>query len=61
MKKILVDMEIRAELQRAFNVSKVTIISALNYRTNSALAVRIRKRAIDLGGAEKGAEKIKEL
>lgn len=38
------------KLSRTFGVSVVTISSALNGRTNSTLAHKIRKAAVDCGG-----------
>jgi hypothetical protein len=57
MAKILTDLEIRKELAHAFQVSMRTIIDALNDTTQSDLA----RRAMDLGGAEKGTEQVKAL
>lgn len=56
MAKILRDPETVRELMKEFNTSHVTINSALNCITNSPLAKRIRKRAIDLGCAIKKGE-----
>lgn len=38
------------QLQRIFNVSSVSISKALNGKTNSDLAKKIRQAAINLGG-----------
>jgi|LSPZ01.1.fsa_nt_gi hypothetical protein len=61
MEKILVDTEIRRQLRETFKVSEPTLISALKGTTASMLAIRIRNRAIELGGAVKGTEKVKIL
>lgn len=54
--KILCDFEIKRELVKAFNVTPQTVNNALRGDHDSDLAKRIRKRAIDLGGREKGQE-----
>lgn len=61
MGKILKDAETVKALAKAFNVSCVTVRSALNGVTQSDLAKRIRKRAIDMGLREKGEEHVKRL
>jgi hypothetical protein len=58
---ILVDKAIKRNLREAFKVSVPTVNDALNGKTQSDLARRIRKRALDLGGAFKGREDIKNL
>jgi hypothetical protein len=58
---ILADLEIKRSLRYAFKVSNNTVNDALNGKTQSDLARRIRKRALDLGGAEKGTETVKML
>jgi hypothetical protein len=58
---ILADREIKRNLREAFKVSNHTVNDALNGKTQSDLARRIRKRALDLGGAEKGTEQVKVL
>jgi hypothetical protein len=58
---ILADLEIKRNLREAFKVSHNTVNDALNGKTQSDLARRIRKRAMDLGGAEKGTEQVKTL
>jgi len=52
MAEILVKQGERSELAKIFNVSIVTIRSALKGRTKSPLAYRIRKAALARGGAE---------
>jgi DeoR/GlpR family transcriptional regulator of sugar metabolism len=51
----------RGKLARLFKVSEVTIRSALKGRTQSELAARIRKVAIDNGGAEMEIKPIKKI
>ncbi len=58
MAKILRDPETVRELIKEFNTTHVTVNAALNCTTNSDLARRIRKRAIDLGCAVKKEEKV---
>lgn len=52
MAKILVEFKEVTNLSRLFSVSRVTVVSALRYRTNSALANKIRATAIERGGKE---------
>lgn len=60
-KKVLVDQEIREKLRNLFGCSRKTVWEALNYRTDTELAKRIRHTAIKLGGQEKKAEKVVEI
>lgn len=53
MKVILVNEEIRKNLRSEFKVSDVTIRRALSGKVSTLLHVRIRDRAIALGGAYK--------
>ena len=50
MQSIDLSAKKKAQLRREFDVSRVTVWSALTYQTNSALAERIRRRALLLGG-----------
>lgn len=43
---------IRSEIAKTFGVSAVTVRSALKGRTQSELALRIRKMAVEHGGVE---------
>ena len=61
MGKILRDPEAVKELAKAFRVSPQTVRSALNDVTQSDLAKRIRKRALDMGLKEKGTEQVTVL
>ncbi|HBX44446.1 MAG TPA: hypothetical protein DEG28_00935 [Porphyromonadaceae bacterium] len=61
MGEILTKHGDRQELAKIFNVSIVTIRSALKGRTKSPLAQRIRKAAIERGGVEVELNKIKRL
>lgn len=49
-RKILIDNPIRETLKGEFNVSYVTIRKALAGDPKTLLHVRIRERAIELGG-----------
>ena len=49
-KYIALHRDIKKRLEREFNVSHVTIWSALNYITKSTLSTNIRKAAIKYGG-----------
>lgn len=49
-RKILIDNPIRETLKGEFNVSLVTIRKALAGDPKTLLHVRIRERAIELGG-----------
>ena len=60
-KKVLVDQEIREKLRNMFGCSRKMVWEALNYRTDSDLAKRIRHTAIKLGGQEKQAERVIEI
>ena len=52
MSKILVNHGDRRMLAKIFNVSEVTVRSALGGKTKSDLSLRIRKAAIIRGGVE---------
>lgn len=52
MSEILTKHGERGALAKLFNVSEVTVRSALKGRTNSPLAQRIRKAAKERGGVE---------
>ena len=56
MGKILRDPESVKELAKAFRVSAQMVRAALNDASQSDLAKRIRKRALDMGLKEKGKE-----
>mgnify|MGYP000026810886 FL=1 len=56
MGKILRDPEAVKELAKAFQVTTKSVRSALDGVTQSDLAKRIRKRALDMGLKEKGTE-----
>lgn len=58
MAKILRDSETVKALMTAFQTSRVTILRALDCKTNSDFAQRIRKRALDMGCKVKGEEKM---
>lgn len=49
MTKILRDSETVSRLMNEFSISRVTVLAALDCKTKSALACKIRKRALDLG------------
>lgn len=49
MTKILRDKETVNALIRAFNTSRVTVLAALDCKTNSELANRIRGAALKMG------------
>jgi DeoR/GlpR family transcriptional regulator of sugar metabolism len=59
--KILYDRETARELVETFRVSARTVRDALGYKSNSDLARRIRKRALDMGCKEKEIEVIKVI
>ena len=42
----------RTELARIFNCCRKTVREALQFKTNTPLAMRIRKAAIERGGKE---------
>lgn len=50
MKRILITTGAREELKASFDVTDDTIGRALNYRSNSALAQKIRTLALKKGG-----------
>ncbi len=53
MERILVDRGERQSLGKLFVVSQLTVRRALNGQTNTELAKKIRKVAIDRGGVIK--------
>ena len=61
MRKILWDVESVKGLAKTFNCSDRAVRNALNGVRASNLALRIRKRAIDIGLREKGDEKVTVL
>ena len=61
MGKILRDPETVKELAKAFRVSTQMVRAALNDASQSDLAKRIRKRALDMGLKEKGKEQVTVL
>ncbi|MDR2914242.1 MAG: hypothetical protein LBV74_05365 [Tannerella sp.] len=61
MSKILRDSETVNSLMSAFTTSRVTVLKALDGKSNSELAKKIRKRALDMGCRMKGEEKVKVL
>jgi hypothetical protein len=60
MAEILMKHGDRRELAKKFDVSHVTIISALKFRTHSNVAKMIRKAALEMGGVLMGAKSLKE-
>lgn len=52
MKQIITPRGEVKYLAELFTVSVPTVIAALHYRTNTPLAIRIRKAAIERGGKE---------
>jgi hypothetical protein len=61
MAEILMKHGDRRELAQKFDVSQVTIISALKFRTHSDMANKIRKTALEMGGVLQGAKSTKEI
>jgi hypothetical protein len=61
MAKILRDKGTVKELKTIFGVSHPTVLSALDGKTKSELANRIRKKALEMGCQVKGSETIKYL
>lgn len=57
MGKILVASGEKTQLMEIFSTSHVTIRRALNGTTNTPLAIRIRKAAIERGGVEQPEKK----
>lgn len=53
MAKIFVEFKEVTALAKLFEVSRVTVVSALRYRTKSRLADQIRTAAIKRGGVKK--------
>lgn len=50
MNEIMLPIPLKLELERIFKTSKVTVWMALKGKTNSPLAQRIRKAALEKGG-----------
>lgn len=62
MNEILVPHgDIRRKIAETFGVSAVTVRSALKGRTQSPLAIRIRRMALENGGVEVESKKIINL
>ena len=59
MAKILADTEIRKKLEEIFQCSRKTVSEALNCRSDSELAKKIRARAVKMGGAVKKEEHVR--
>lgn len=49
-KHIYIDIDKKNQLAKDFNVTKRSIQSALNYQTQSRLAIKIRAAALNRGG-----------
>ena len=58
MKQIIVGYGTVRLLCEEFGTSRVTVGSALRLRTHTALACKIRQRALQLGGVMMEAEKV---
>lgn len=58
MVKVLVDTEIRKKLEEIFQCRRETVSLALNCRSDSELAKKIRAMAIKLGGSVKKEERV---
>lgn len=56
MKRIVTDKETRRKLRALIGVSEKTLSQALNYRSDTALARRIRALALQCGGTSTGTE-----
>ncbi|MDR1756067.1 MAG: hypothetical protein LBR65_03780 [Culturomica sp.] len=52
MNEIMLPTPQRKELEKIFKVSRMTIWQALKGRSNSPMAQRIRKAALEKGGKE---------
>lgn len=52
MRQILTRIGEGKQLAKLFGVCEKTVIEALKFRSNTQLAVRIRKAAIERGGKE---------
>ena len=61
MVKVLVDTEIRKKLEEIFQCRRETVSLALNCRSDSELAKKIRAMAIKLGGSVKKEERVLTL
>lgn len=61
MGKILTDLGEKKELAKIFRKSHVTVRRALNGETNTPLAKKIRKAAIERGGVEQTETKSTQL
>ena len=60
MKQIIVEYGVVRKLCEEFHTSRVTVGSALRLRTNTALACKIRQRALQLGGVMMEAERVRK-
>ena len=58
MAKILADTEIRKKLEEIIQSSRKTVSEALNCRSDSELANKIRAMAIKMGGSVKREEHV---
>ena len=58
MAKILADTEIRNKLEEIFQGSSKTVSEAVNCRSDSELANKIRAMAIKMGGSVKREEHV---
>lgn len=58
MAKILRDSETVKALMAVFKTSRTTVLRALDCKTHSDFAKRIRKRALDMGCQMKGEETV---
>lgn len=52
IKEILVKTGVKRQIQRLTGYSQPTIRAALRFQRNTAVARKIRKMALELGGAE---------
>jgi hypothetical protein len=57
MKQIILGHSKKKEIMKIINVTYPTIRAALKYKSDSTLAFKIRKLALELGGVEMSAEK----
>lgn len=60
MKQIIVGYGTVRQLCEEFHTSRVTVGAALRLRTHTALACKIRQRALQLGGVMMEAEKVRK-
>lgn len=57
MSKVLVESGEKTKLAKLFGVSRLTVLRALNGKTQSDLAKQIRATAVLRGGVEKNTDK----